>query len=104
MQGVSDTGFPSLPQGESHGGPAVQSSESNEQREDPHNSAVPGAAPSNLFEVDDQLPGESVQIQIDEPDSPAERPGASRAEPAPQDGGSPKQVPEPKESVPQGGT
>ena len=58
------------------------------------------AAPSTLFEADDQLPGESVQIQIDEPESPAERPDGSRAEPAPQDGGSPKQVPEPKESGP----
>lgn len=103
MAGARDSDFPSLPQGESFGGPAVHSSESNEQRdiEEPHNSAVPGAAvPSTLFEVDDQLPGESVQIQIDEPESPAERPGASRAEPTPQDGGSPKQVPGPKESGP----
>ena len=45
-----------------------------------------------------QPQGHSVDIAIDEASTPEERPPFSREEPTPPAGGSPKQVPEPKES------
>lgn len=58
------------------------------------------AAPVTSAEPDDQLPGHSVQIQIDEAEAPAARPQHTREEPTPPTGGSPPRVPEPKESGP----
>lgn len=98
--------FPPLPRDDDRGDPIIQSSESFGARdaEDEVMGVVPGpSAPMTSTEPEEQLPGHSVQIQVEEADSPDARPPLNREEPTPPAGGSPKQVPEPKESGRPGG-